>query len=125
MITLELTLVFRLLLAIATCYRLARMIATDDGPGFIFKQLQYWVKDKEYLEAKEAGALTAKGEIEDRWYGKWHNLAEGLTCPYCAGVWVSLPLFIFVIYPTTISDLFLLLMAINGGQAFLQSLDKK
>lgn len=116
----------RLILAILTCYRLARMIADDDGPLFIFKRLQYWAKDKAWLEAScTLGMANLDGTINDRHFGKWHNLAQGLSCPYCVGVWLSLPIFAFVLWPGYYTDLFLLLMAISGGQAFLQSLGRE
>lgn len=101
----------RLLLAVFTCYRLARMIAMDDGPGFYFERLRLWAQDK---ADKEKNNL-----------GKWHSLAEGLGCPFCAGVWVSLPLFALILWPTQIGDMFLLLISISGMQAFMQSLDAK
>jgi hypothetical protein len=105
------------------------MLALDDGPLFVFKRVRYWVKDKAWLEATVANEIyyssnDVNGEIGERWFGKWHNLAEGITCPYCVGVWLSLPLFAMLVWPTYGGDLFLLLMAISGGQAFLQSLDK-
>ena len=120
----------RLILACLTCYRLARLVARDDGPFFLFKQVRYWAKDRAYKEAIIAGRIdnkdTAKPTINDRHYGKWHTLAEALDCPYCVGVWVSIPLFLFVIYPMTVSDLFMLLMAISGVQAWLWGMvDKK
>ena len=101
----------RLILAIFTCYRLARMIALDDGPGYIFETIRAWAQDK------------ADKEVSP--FGKWHNLSEGLTCPFCAGVWVSLPLLALLIWPTVYGDWFLTLMTISGAQAFLQSQDKK
>lgn len=101
----------RLVLTILTAYRLARMIAMDDGPGFFFERLRLWAQAK---ADKEKGNL-----------GKWHSLAEGLGCPFCAGVWVSLPLFALLLWPTIYGDTFLLLIAISGGQAFMQSLDVK
>ena len=119
----------RLLLAILSCYRLAKMIADDDGPGFIFKRVRYYVKDKAYNEANDSQEIyyskdNIEGEIGDRWWGKWYNLSEGIECPYCIGVWLSLPLFFMLLYPTEIGDLFLILMSISGGQTFLQSLKK-
>jgi len=122
---------FRLILAILTCYRLARLIAKDDGPFFLFKRIRYWAKDRAYREASfankvEANEETRKWVINDRHYGKWHTLAEGLECTYCAGVWVSIPLFLFVVYPTIATDLFMLLMAVSGAQAWLWGMvDKK
>lgn len=111
----------RLILAVLACYRLARLITRDDGPFFWFKRVRYWVKDKAFYEAGNRVTITTSGDVkfDDRWFGKWHSLAEGLECPYCIGVWVSIPLFLFVIYPMTVSDLFMLLMAISGAQAWL------
>ena len=82
----------RLIFAVLTIYRLARMIASDDGPLFLFKRLRYWAKDRAYYEA-----LTTGQVIDDRHFSKWHNLAEGLSCPYCIGVWLSLPAFALVL----------------------------
>lgn len=125
----------RLILAILSCYRLARLIARDDGPFFLFKRVRYWTKDRAWLEAhysnntitdKPQSSNPADYQIADRHYGKWHTLAEALDCPYCCGVWLSIPLFLFVIYPMTVSDLFMLLMAISGAQAWLWGMvDKK
>lgn len=116
----------RLFLAVMTCYRLARLIARDDGPLFLFKRVRYWVKDKAWIEADLADNISIGVEvIEDRHYGKWHSLAEGLDCPYCLGVWFSIPLLLFVIYPMTLTDLFMLLMTISGVQAWLWGMVNK
>ena len=118
----------RLILAILTCYRLSRMLALDDGPLFVFKRVRYWAKDKQWHEARKSHAIILHSDrdetIDDRHFGKWHNLAEGITCPYCIGIWLSLPLLALLLWPTQGGDLFLLLMAISGGQAFLQRLGK-
>ena len=110
----------RFILAVFTLYRLARMLALDDGPFFVFKRVRYWVKDKAYYEA----GSTIKALEDDRHFGKWHNLAEGVTCPYCIGIWLSLPLFALLVWPTYYGDLFLMLVGLSGAQAFLQTLDK-
>lgn len=96
---------FRLLLAIFTCYRLARLIAKDDGPLFLFERIRLWVRGQADNEASNLG--------------KWHSLAEGLECPYCLGVWFSIPLLALVLWPTWEGDVFLILMSISGTQAFL------
>lgn len=113
----------RLILSILTCYRLALLVSEDDGPFFIFKRVRYWLKDKAFYEMMD-NKLEYNEANKDRWFGKWHNLAEGLSCPYCTGVWSSLPLILLNIKPTTLGDLFLILMSISGGQAFLQSLKR-
>jgi len=114
----------RLMLAIFTCYRLARLIAKDDGPLFLFKRVRYWAKDRAWLEGSTINAGGVR-TMDDRHYGKWHSLAEALECPYCLGVWLSIPLFLFVIYPMTITDLFMLLMTISGVQAWLWAVANK
>jgi len=101
------------------------MIAQDDGPLFLFKRVRYWVKDRAWREASfTLGMANLDLTIDDRYFGKWHNLAEGLSCPYCIGVWLSWPILALVLWPTYYGDLFLVLMAISGGQAFLQSLGR-
>jgi len=115
----------RLILAVFALYRLARLVALDDGPFFMFKRIRYWAKDKAWNEALSIKGMTHSDyTVNDRHFGKWHNLAEGITCPFCVGIWLSLPLFAMLVWPTYYGDLFLLLMAISGGQAFLQTLDK-
>lgn len=120
----ELSWVFRLLFCILSCYRLSRMIALDDGPGFVFKRIRYWALDGSYWEMIRKGINPNVDAAKERHFGKWHNLAEGLSCPYCVGVWLSIPLFFMFLYPTMMGDLFLILMSISAGQTFLQSLGK-
>lgn len=116
----------RLVLGVFTTYRLARMIAEDDGPLFLFKRVRYWAKDKAWRIAYNSGMAKVDGTItEERYFNVWHNLSEGLSCPYCVGVWLSLPIFALVLWPGYYTDLFLLLMAISGGQTFLQSLGEE
>ena len=119
----------RFILAVFTLYRLARMLALDDGPFFIFKRARYWILDKRHIEVKAANALENEDYngtyINDRHFGKWHNLAEGVTCPFCIGIWLSLPLFALLVWPTQTGDMFLLLVGLSGAQAFLQTLDKE
>jgi len=125
LVGLELYPELRLILAILTLYRLARMIAVDDGPLFLFKRVRYWVKDRAWREASfTLGMANLDSTIDDRHFGKWHNLAEGLSCAYCVGKWLALPILALVLWPTYYGNLFLILIAISGGQAFLWSLGK-
>lgn len=109
---------YRLILVILACYRLSRLIAIDDGPFLIFKRMRYFVLDKAHYE-------TIDVPDKERWYGKWHTTAEGITCPYCVGVWLSVPLLGLYLWPTEAGDIALILFAISGGQSFLQSLERK
>lgn len=109
----------RLILLAFTIYRLARLIARDDGPGFVIKRFRYWVKDKAWQEARNANVINAKSEISDRWYGKWYSLIEGLECPYCLGFWLAFILAPLVFWPSAGGDAFLVIFGVMGVQAFL------
>lgn len=98
-------LLIRLILAAFATYRLARLIARDDGPLYLFEHIRQWAQ--------------AKADKETYNLGKWHSLADGLTCAYCLGVWFSVPILFMVLYPTFYGDVFLILMSISGVQAFL------
>src|SRR6185503_4052082 len=109
----------RLALVIFACYRLARLVAIDDGPSFVFKRIRLWFKDKAYYEAGSVKAME-----DDRNFGKWKNLSEGVSCPFCMGMWFAAILFPLLIWPSYWGDALLLLGSISGAQAFLQTLDK-
>lgn len=115
----ELSTELRLILLALSIYRIARLIARDDGPAFIIKRFRYWVKDKAWREAKKAGAINAKGEIDDRFYGKWYSLIEGLECPYCLGFWLAFILSPLVFWPSGVGDFALVVFGVMGLQAFL------
>lgn len=97
---------FRLLFFIFACYRLAQLLPYDDGPFFIFTRLRNWLANK---AGNESEAL-----------GFWHSLDSLVTCPYCQGFWISLPLAYFFTYPLAITDFIILWFGISGMQAFLQ-----
>jgi hypothetical protein len=96
----------RLTLVILSCYRIAQLISVDNGPFDIFLKMR--IK----LGKMAAGSVIAK------------NFADLYSCPYCLGVWVSLGVFPAVIFPSLVSDLFILIWGIAGGQAFLQSISE-
>jgi len=114
----------RLFLAVMSCYRLARLISRDDGPLFLFKRVRYWAKDNAWIEGSTINAGGVR-TMDDRHYGKWHSLAEALECPYCLGVWLSIPLLGLVLMPSYWGDMFLILMTISGVQAWLWAVANK
>lgn len=88
------------LIAILANYRLARMLATEDGPFDAFSRFQEWA----------GGSKT--------WVGR------GLACPFCVGYWTALPLALIVISLLPMSPdwrmVVLLWLAISGGQTIIQ-----
>jgi len=97
--------ILRLILASLTCFRLAQLITLDKGPLLIFERLRTRVEQH-----------TAK-------YPKsylWRSVADGTSCPYCLGFYISLLCTLLVLFPTQAGDWFLLWFGIMGLQAFLQ-----
>lgn len=87
-------------------YRLARLIAIDDGP------LDVFLKFRAALGAYDYGpnglAKTSRG--------------RGITCPYCVGVWLALFVAIAA-YPWP--EMLVYWLALAGAQSFLQELGSK
>lgn len=90
------------ILACFACFRLAELIAVDDGPGDVL----LWIRAKlgGYDLGEDGRPATSIG--------------RAIICPYCVGIWLAFGL-AFVVAPL---DWRLLLwwLAIAGGQAFLQ-----
>ena len=92
---------FEFVILILACYRLAQLIAIDEGPGGICLRLRILL-----------GAYDTKADGEPI-----SNIGRGIKCAYCVGVWFALPL---AFLATGFSwQLFVYWFAIAGGQAFL------
>jgi hypothetical protein len=105
---------FNLLLAILICYRLSHLLTKEHGPFHVFSRLRAY-----------SGRLAAKAQREaqvgeDEYTDASHTspvvlVAEILSCPLCAGVWIALVLAVlffgwqFLVY----------WLAIAGGQLAL------
>ena len=97
----------RLILAGFSTYRLAQLIAWDDGPDKIFYNLS-----------------TATKEQSDIHGGRWENLDMLVNCPYCLGIWFAVFTLLLVNNPTKAGDFILGWFGIAGMQAFMQDLTK-
>lgn len=84
----------RLFLAALACYRLAQLVAIDDGPGDVFRRLR--------------GRFVV---------GFWAGLVH---CPYCLGVWWAVPFGVMALVPAPIGDMVLVILGLAGAQAYLQ-----
>jgi hypothetical protein len=92
-------------IAILACYRLAQLVALDDGPYKVMVRFR-----------KELGRRAATGDA------LWENWAELFHCPFCLGVWFAFPLAIWV-GGNSIIGIIIIWLAIAGGQAFLQGVN--
>lgn len=101
--------VFRYFLAILATYRLAGMIVFDDGPLFIFVRLREWA-DRQAKAEQDDGIKR----------GSMSSFSEGIHCPFCVGVWAAALCAILVGKRTKFGDIFLLWLAIAGGQAIIE-----
>lgn len=91
-------------LLVFICYRLAQLFALDEGPFGIFHKIR--VRVGAYNRDDTGEAIT--------------RLGRGMSCPYCLGIWIALPL---SLYATGITwQIPIWWIAIAGGQAFLQGL---
>ena len=90
-------------LSLAT-YRLARLIAVDEGPFQVFFRLRYL-----------AGAydLGENGQPVSAW-------GRGISCPHCVGVYAALGLWLFSLLSG--ADHVIFVLAIAGAQSALWSL---
>ena len=88
------------------CYRLAQLIADDDGPLSIFGRLRQWVDAR------------AKTEQERGRYLFWQSAADGINCPFCVGVWIAAGL--AVVYSGIEWSTLIYIFAIAGAQSWLE-----
>jgi hypothetical protein len=94
-----------ILLALAT-YRLARLIAIDDGPFDLLLKLRSLWGAYDYGENG-----TAKT-----------SLGRGLTCPHCVGFWLAGFAAVSVYgWP----ELIIYWLALAGAQSFLQEMSRR
>lgn len=90
------------LLSVLAVYRVARMIAREDGPFFIFSKIQAWAEPRQ----------------ADNWF------AAGLLCPLCLSFWLALlPLYFF--QPLNAAQFILTWLGIAGGAAALYLLTER
>jgi len=96
----------RLIIAGLALYRLAQLIVYDDGPWDFIQNIRAWLGVYDYNQNGKPKTMIGKL----------------FACPYCVGVWLTLPTFLAVFYPILIIDIIFILGGLAGGQAFLQSL---
>lgn len=86
------------LLAVLAVYRLARMIATEEGPLALFERTR----------------ARLGGNDQADWLGR------GIACPLCVGFWVSLVVSLLLLPFSSWNGLVLNWLGIAGGAAALQ-----
>lgn len=97
------TFIVRFLLAALALYRVA-YFTREDGPFSIFERVRLWL-------GKQAAKSSSHGL-------SW-TLAEVANCPHCVGVWLALIFAPAVIWPNSISDGIIIILALAGLQSYL------
>lgn len=92
------------------CYRLAQLIANDQGPLNIFGHLRAWIDARAKAE-QERGKLLI-----------WQSVSEGINCPFCVGIWVAIGL--GLIYSGAEWYTVVYILAIAGLQSFLEGIKR-
>jgi len=88
-------------------YRIARLIAMDDGPGDVFINLR-----------KNLGAYDydIRGRVKS-------NTGRGVSCPHCVGMYAAL---LLVLLPQSkVKTWVLTVLGVAGAQSFLQTLSQE
>lgn len=113
----------RLLLAILTLFRLARLFAIDDGPLWVFAKLRGWT---DLQRVREQGLVASQMDDSDLLQsGLWASLDEGIRCPYCVGIWLAPLVGLLYARQGWLSDALLVVIGLAGGQALLQGVVKE
>jgi len=88
-------------------YRIAELIAIDDGPWDLFLRIRDWAGS--YDLGEDGRPKRALGRF--------------LKCPYCLGIWVALALAPVVLIPSPL-DWILIILGLAGAQALFESVSE-
>jgi len=102
---------FRLLVAVLATFRLAQLLALDDGPFDVFALL------RNRLELDRDG--------DPRTGALWSTASALVHCPYCLGVWFAAALTLLLAWGAPWYEGVAFWLATAGGQAALESLTER
>lgn len=118
----------RLLILSLAAYRLASLVAVDNGPFAMFARFRRYsgVKANLYSGLRDTSLPVTWAKF---FYSLlalfWKNLADAIHCPYCVGVWFAAACLLIELHGSRVGNLFLLWLAISGAQALAQELANK
>lgn len=98
----------RFLLAAFSVYRLAYMFTREDGPFGVFESARLWL-----------GKIATNHDPQRGGRSMAWTLAELFNCPHCLGVWMALLFAPAVIWPSFVTDVILIVLALAGLQSYL------
>lgn len=95
--------IFLFVVLVFACYRITGLIVLDRGPFKFFAKLRALF-----------GVLASKAKQK----GLYFEIAEGVHCVHCVGIWVAFPLAFFLM-PESVLMFFVYWVAIAGAQSYL------
>lgn len=98
----------KFLLATLACYRVVQLVVFDDGPFRLMDRIRVGVGCYEYGEDSQPQTI----------------LGRLLSCPYCVGMWMAIPL-AFIVAERMSWEIGLWWLAVAGGQAFLENVSSR
>jgi hypothetical protein len=107
--TIDLEFIVRFLLAALAVYRVA-WFTKDYGPFGVFESIRTYMGKMAARETYSSGVQR---------HGVAWTLAELSNCPHCMGVWLALLFAPFVICPSRMTDIIIIIFALAGIQTYL------
>lgn len=100
---------FDFLLCALACFRLARLVAIDEGPFSVFQHLRQRAGAYEY---------DAQGRVKTAF-------GRGISCPYCVGVYAALLLAVLQRLQLPGTSFLVNVLALAGAQSAIQATTKE
>jgi hypothetical protein len=117
--------IIRLFLTLFAAYRLAALIASEEGPylPFLYKDVDErgvfeWLRGK--LGANRR--IYTFDEHGNRRVKVATNLGRGISCPLCVGGYVSVLLIFLIYFDNIVTNFLIAWLGIWGAQVFLENL---
>lgn len=109
---------FELLILALASFRLTRLVVYDTITEFLRKPFH-----KTVVEELPDGSIESFIEIKGNGFRYW--IGELISCYWCTGVWVAVFLYSgFVLYPVVFKP-FIVIMAISGIAALIETINLK
>ncbi|WP_249315295.1 DUF1360 domain-containing protein [Bacillus sp. FJAT-49711] len=108
----------KFLLMSLAIFRITRLIVFDQITAFIRAPFLMEYEETNILGQKETYLLAREGGLRG-WIGKL------ISCYWCTGIWVALGTFILYMYFPIIMDPIILIFALAGMAAFIETIIQK
>ncbi|QNU27175.1 DUF1360 domain-containing protein [Geobacillus sp. 46C-IIa] len=109
---------FSFVLLCLASFRLTRLIVYDAITDWLRRPFHEWVEE-ELSDGRKEMFLVLKGSGLRRWFG------ELLSCYWCTGIWCAAFCYAGIMLWPTVFQPFIVLLAIAGGAALIETIVSK